>query len=157
MFSTLWSYLTRFGRLALLAFAAVIVIVLVIFTFNSIGSDDDQASDGTSDGTSSAVVEEGGSTSGDQNYSYDSEPDNTEASSGEGIDSSDSTEVSTTGGDNAQNADDSGYVSSTNTLPEAGPSSVIAATLGLMVLSAGIFGYKISRQNLSQKLLESNR
>ena len=154
MFSTLWSYLTRFGRLALVAFAAVIVLVLVIFTFNSIGSDDDQAANGISDGTSSTTVEEGGSTSGDQ----DGESTDTEASSGEGSDSSDSTTVSTTG-ENGETDGDSGHVSSTNTnaLPDTGPNSVVVATIGLMALSASVFGFRISRQNLSQKLLESNR
>ncbi len=148
MFSTLWSYLTRFGRLALLTLAVVVVIILVFFTFNSTKSDDSQVANETS----SVAVEESGSTSGDQNYSYDSETGEASgASSGTGIDSNDSTTVSTTG--------ETGHVSSTSTaaLPDTGLSGAATTALGLMALSAGAIGYKISRQNLSQKLLELNR
>ncbi len=177
MLHTIISYLSRFNRLALLAFALVVVLILVLFTVNSATETNKQE---TSDSTTSASTQEDGVVA-DQNQanveqastdeslvviSESSAANSTNTSSGSpqaftantlDLDSDELVVVAV--GDGSQLAEDQeGHVSSTSTnLPSTGVSSVVATVVGLMVVSVGVASYTRSKKNLTYELLEINR
>ncbi len=142
MFHTLVSYLSRFTKFFVLAFIVAFVLAVVLFTIRFAENDDAT----TVDSPISAPIAEDEAVATEE-----------EVASAIDLDSADTAVVVTTGTDTPA-GEDAGFVSSTmTTLPSTGIGSMVATTLGFVVLSAGTVSYFRSRKTLSAELLEANR